>query len=151
MKHNLFILNRHLRSPLFAVRKLCCEISDLQMFKFDLRNPSKLYEFVKNQSKYRVQLSKKLNGIYSQIKDQTLQACEIRLHAHLVENGFRDKNSTPDQHRFKLFLHDDPNENENEDDETKSQMSQKQSITPTHTSTIDKNVSPPGNIKLRAL
>lgn len=113
MKNHLFILNPHLRQPLFEIRKLCCEIADWQIFKVDLKNPSKLEDFVIKQDKYRKDLRKKLQIIYEKIKQKTLIACETRLHAHLVDSGFRDKNSTVEDHRFKLMLQ---NELEDEDD-----------------------------------
>ena len=54
------------------------------------------------------------------IKAIALEACENRLHAHLCDSGFRDPQTSPSDHRFKLHLQDEQN-NEINNEETLNQ------------------------------
>merc|ERR1712228_192988 len=46
---------------------------------------------------HRMVLKNKLHQMCNKIKIELLKACENRLHHHLIENGFRDKDSTQDK------------------------------------------------------
>merc|ERR1711933_523773 len=98
MNSNLFILNKHLRGPLFQIRKLCCSITEWKLFiikeSSKKSQPLTLKQFLANQTKHRMVLKNKLFQMCNKIKIELLNACENRLHHHLIENGFREKKST---------------------------------------------------------
>lgn len=107
MNGRLFILNKHLRGPLFEIRKLCCSITEWKLFIFSAVQTKKtpppltLKEFLELQTTHRVVLKGKLESMCQQIKVQLLSACENRLKHHLLENGFdtvSEQNAANDHH-----------------------------------------------------
>ena len=81
MNGRLFILNKHLRRPLFEIRKLCCSITEWKLFIFSAVQTKKtpppltLKEFLELQTSHRVVLRDKLQSMCQQIKVQLLSAC----------------------------------------------------------------------------